>query len=135
MLFEELVEQYCVYRFVAYGLDLAFGIASHQVGIHFFHFLSDESKHDGAIGFNLLFITEGDRFERQDGFASLVHKFDLVLEPSRGDKRADLVVGIDVNCPARRGRGINISNPGGVALASNPSDASADTDIATAGRK
>jgi hypothetical protein len=35
---------------------------------------------------------EGDRFKRQDGFAGLVHGLDLVLEASRGDKGADLVV-------------------------------------------
>ena len=86
-----------------------------------------------AIGFNLLFITEGDRFKRQNRFARLVHRLNLVLESSRGDKRADLVVGIDVNCPGRRDRGVNISDPGGVALASNPKNACADTDIATAG--
>ena len=44
------------------------------------------------LWFNLLFITEGDRFKRQNRFARFVHGFDLVLEPSRGDKRADLVV-------------------------------------------
>ena len=132
MFFEEFVEQHRVYRVVAHGLHLAFVITSHQLRIHLFYFLGDESKHCGAIKFNLLFITEGDRLKRQNRFARFVHGLNLVLEPSRGDKRADLVVGIDVNCSARRDRGVNISDPSGVALASNPQDGRADADIAAA---
>ena len=64
-------------------------------------------------------MMKGNRFERQDGFTSPVHRSDLVLEPARGDKGADLVVGIDVNCPARRDRGVNIFDPSGITLASN----------------
>jgi len=60
---------------------------------------------------------ETDRFERQNGFAGLVHGLNLLLKTSRGDKRADLVVGIDVNCSARCDRGVNVFDPGGVALA------------------
>src|SRR4029077_2998422 len=95
--------------------------------------LSDEPKHDGAIGFNFLSIMEGHRFKRQDGFTDLVHGLDLVLEPARGNKRAHFVVGIAVNCSAKCDRGVNIFDPSGVALASNPQDTVADTDIATAG--
>ena len=84
----------------------------------------------GSISF---FIMEGDRFKRHDGFAGLVHGFDLVLESPRGDECADLVVGIDVNWPAGCDRGVNISDPGGVALASNPRDARTNIDIVTAG--
>ena len=61
--------------------------------------------HDRAVRFNLLFIMEGNRLQRQDGFAGRVYGLDLLLEPARGDKRADLVVRIDVNCSARRDRG------------------------------
>ena len=34
----------------------------------------------------------------------------LVIKPARGDKCADLVVGIDVNRPARRDRVVNCAN-------------------------
>ena len=71
-------------------------------------------------GIQLVLVAEGHRFERQDRFARLVHGLDLVLEPARGDKGADLVIGIDVNRPARRHRGVNISYPSGIALASIP---------------
>ena len=67
-----------------------------------------------------------------DGFAGFVHGLDLVLEPARGDERAHFVVGTDVNCSARRDRGINVFDPGGVAFASNPQDTVANTDIAIA---
>ena len=44
-----------------------------------------------------------------------------------------LAVGIDVNSPARCGREVNVSDSGGVALASNPRDARINIDIVTAG--
>ncbi len=133
MLFEKFVEQHRVHRFVAHCLGLAFLIPSDQVGIHFFHVLGNESKHNGAIGFNLLFIMEGDRFKRQDGFAGLVHGLDLLLEPARGHKGADFVIGVNVNRSARCDRGVNVFDSGGVALARNSQDPVADTNIATAG--
>ena len=33
-----------------------------------------------------------DRFERQDGFAGLIHRFNIFLKPARGADRAELAV-------------------------------------------
>jgi hypothetical protein len=44
MFFEELVQQHCVYRFVADGIGLFVGVAHHQIRLHLFDFLSNETK-------------------------------------------------------------------------------------------
>ncbi len=44
VLFEKLVEQHGVHRFVADGVNLALGIASHQIGVHLFHVLGYETE-------------------------------------------------------------------------------------------
>ena len=44
VLFEELVEQHRVHRFVAHGVDLAVLIAHHQIRIYLCHFLGDQTK-------------------------------------------------------------------------------------------
>jgi hypothetical protein len=54
MLFKELVEQHRVDRLVAHRVNLAFGIASHEIGVHFFHFLGYEAKLRDALGIKLL---------------------------------------------------------------------------------
>ena len=46
-----------------------------------------------ALGVKLALVTEGDRFEREDGFARPVHRFGLRLETLRRDDRAELAVG------------------------------------------
>lgn len=135
MLFQELVEQHRVDGFVAHCFGRAFLIASPQFGIHFFYFLGNEAKHLGPIVFNLLLVSKANRSKRQNRFAGLLHRLDLLLEPARRHKRADLVACRDVNGPPTGNRSINISDPGGVAFASNSEDALADADIAAAGRK
>ena len=44
MFFEELVEQHCVHRFVAHGVNLAGFVASHQVRINLRHLLGHKSE-------------------------------------------------------------------------------------------
>jgi hypothetical protein len=63
-----------------------------------------------TIGVDLLLVAEGDRFERENRFAHVVHRFDLVLETLRGGRHAKLTVGIYNNryavwngCPADPG--------------------------------
>ena len=80
MLFEELIEQHRIDCLVAYRVNFAFGIPSHEVGIHSCHVLSHKAKLRHAIGIKLFFVAERDRFERQDRFTCLVHRLDLVLE-------------------------------------------------------
>ena len=104
MLFEELVEQHRVHRFVAHGVRLALLVASHQIGVHLFHLLGHEAELRDAVGVKLVLVAEGDRFEREDRFARLVHRLDRVLETRRGDDRAELTVGIDDYAYASRPR-------------------------------
>ena len=67
MLFEELIEHHRVDRFVAHTLDLAFVTTTrHQIGIHFFHFLGDESPLWALIWIKVLVVAEGNRFEHEE---------------------------------------------------------------------
>ena len=92
MFFEELVQQHRVHRFVAHAVNLAFCIASHQIGVHLFHFLGNKAKPRGTLGINLVLVAEGDWFKAEERLACLVHRLNLLLEATRGGKRADLVV-------------------------------------------
>ena len=93
MLFEELVEQHRVHRFVAHCVGLALSSPSHQVGVYFFHFLGHQPKLRDALGIKFLLVAESDWFECEDRFARLIHRFDCVLEiaprrkPSQADRR------------------------------------------------
>ena len=71
MLFEELVEQHRVYRFVAHGVELSFFIPHHQVRIDLFYFFGHKTELRDALRINLLLVTEGDWLKREDRFAGL----------------------------------------------------------------
>src|SRR6266404_2587558 len=99
MLFEELVQQHRVHRFVAYGVNLSLGVASHQIGVHLFHLLSDKTELWDALGIKLFLVAEGNRPEREDGFTRPVHGLDCVLETHRGGwADAQLTSATYVNC-------------------------------------
>jgi predicted xylose isomerase-like sugar epimerase len=66
MFLEEFIKQHRVHRFVANGERLALLIASHLIGVHLFHLLSNEAELRDAIGVKLVLVAEGDRFERKD---------------------------------------------------------------------
>jgi hypothetical protein len=71
-------------------------------------------------------------------FARSVHGLNLLLEPSRGDKRADLVVRSDENISAIHERRVNIADADVVTLASNPQTPSpriAMSDVGTVAAK
>src|SRR2546426_7547280 len=97
MFFEELVEQHRVHRLVAHGVDLSFGVASHEIGVDLFHVFSHETKLRDAIGVNLLLVAETPWFKRKDGFARLVDGLDLIFETLRGGCRAKLTGGVYFN--------------------------------------
>src|SRR5204863_8689470 len=50
-----------------------------------------------AIGINVFLVAEGDRFERKDRFARLVHRLDLGLETRRRSGGAELAFGVYEN--------------------------------------
>src|SRR5205823_13431055 len=85
---------------------------------------------------------EGHRFQPENSFARLVHRFDLVLETLRGGRRAKLTGGVYFNGCAGHCCPIDARNKGfclcsGLADANRPgftSDPSiADIDVVTAG--
>src|SRR5436190_709670 len=92
--FEELVEQHRVHRLVAHGVHLPLGVASHQSGVHFFYLLGHQTKLRDALRVKVVFVAEGHRFERENRFAHLVHRLDLVLETLRGNCRAEVTAAI-----------------------------------------
>jgi len=95
VLFQELVEQHRVHRFVANRVRLSFVVASHQIGIYFFHVLSNEAELRDALEVKLVLVAEGHRFQCEDRFARFVHRLDRILETLRRDDRAQLTVSID----------------------------------------
>src|SRR5260370_22429507 len=94
MLFEKLVEQHRVHRFVANRVNLPGGIENYQVRIHLFYLLSYQAELRDALGVKLVLVAEGHRFERENRFARLVHRLDRFLEPGRGWCRAKLAAAI-----------------------------------------
>jgi CRP-like cAMP-binding protein len=58
----------------------------------------------GACAGDLLLVPEGDWFERKEGFAGLIHRFNLFFKPPRRDHRAKFAVEINEHRSAPRGR-------------------------------
>ena len=88
MRFEKLVQQHRVHSVVANRVNLAICVASHEGWVHLFHVLSHQAKLWDALGIKVFLVMEGHWFEREDGFARLVHRFDRFLETLRGNYRA-----------------------------------------------
>ena len=95
-----------------------------------------------ALRVKLVLVAEGHRLKREDRFARLVHRLDLVLETRRGSGRAEVTVGIHDDryasgngCPADAGdKGGRLrslrADADGVGLASNARVADIDIVIA-----
>ena len=133
MFLEEFIEQHGIDRFVADGLWFSFLVARDQLRADLSHLLGDQTKRERLRRIGVFLVTEGDRFERKESFAAAVHRLDVMFEPARRGKCADLVVGIDVNRAAIGDRGVNIANARGVAFTCDAVNARADADIAAAG--
>jgi hypothetical protein len=56
----------------------------------------------GLFGVCVL-VMKLDRFERQDDFAALIHRFNVFLKAARGVARAELAVGVHDHILCRRG--------------------------------
>ena len=72
VLFEKLVEQRCVHRVVANGVNLPFCIACDEIGIYLFRVLGNEAELRRLVGIDFLLVTKRDRLQPQDCFARLV---------------------------------------------------------------
>src|SRR5262245_52212831 len=81
---KEFIEQHGVDSIVSQALDLPFAIPDHQLGIDFRHLLSDEAIVTTLAFIDLLLIPIGDRFERKEGLAGVVHPFDVLFVALRG---------------------------------------------------
>src|SRR5436190_16493799 len=84
---EKLVKQHCVDLLVANGFGLAFRVAPNQIGIHFGHFLRDQSKGNRLRLIILFVIAEADRLKRIDRFTGFVHWLNVMFVPARRDVR------------------------------------------------
>src|SRR4029453_11440606 len=64
------------------------------MGTHLLDLFSNKAELRDAIGVEIWLVAEGNRLQRKDRFARLVHRFDCFLESRRGDNRAELTVWI-----------------------------------------
>jgi hypothetical protein len=103
VLFQKLVEQHRVDLVVAHRVDFAFTVADDQVGIHLFHILGHQPKLRHALRVNLLLIMEGNGLEREERFAGLVHRLNVIFEPPGRNNGAQLTRSIndDGGCSGR----------------------------------
>jgi len=74
MLFEKLIKQQRVDRFVTDSIRLALAIAYHQIGIYPFHIFGYESKTLSAVRIDLLFVSEFNRLKGEEGFAGSIDR-------------------------------------------------------------
>ena len=92
MFFKELVEQHRVHRIVSDGVKLTFCIPNHQVRVYFCNFLGNQTELRCPSLVTL--VVEGNRLKRQDGFTSVSHHGNVVLESHRRAGRAELTEGV-----------------------------------------
>src|SRR5439155_22604354 len=120
-------------------------VASDQIGIHLFDFLSHEAELRDALGIELFLITEDDWLEREDRFTGLIHRLNVVLEARRGRNRPQAPIAIDHHRDAAGHRCIPDAGDHGFRLGSLLADADgiglasyslvANIDVVTAGSK
>ncbi len=92
VLFEKLVKQHRVNRFVADGVDVALGVMGHQVGVHLRHFLGYEAELRDPRLIQLGLVTEGHGTQSQERLTGGAHVGDVRLEPARREKDAQLAL-------------------------------------------
>src|SRR5207253_3526972 len=95
---------------------LALLIAHYEIGIHFGHFLGDQTKLRRA--FLVALVVKRHWLEHQDGFTGFVHRLNLLFEPPGGAGSPKLAVdGHDDwhRGGAYSGCAINIADPSAVA--------------------
>ena len=86
MLFEELVEQHRVHLRRSARCRVFLPYRAPQVGVHLFHFLGHEAELRDAFWINLLLVTEGHWFEREN--TSLALSIGLISSLKRSEEGA-----------------------------------------------
>src|ERR1041385_7033609 len=114
MLFQKLIEQHRIDRFVTDGLWFSFFVTGDQVRADFSHILGDQTKRERLVRVEIFFVTVRDWLEQINARAGFLHRLDIFLEPARRRKGSDLVVGIDVKPAALWDGSVNIANARGV---------------------
>src|SRR5205823_8638539 len=112
VVFEELVQQHCVYGVVAHSVRYACSIASYDGVVDLFHFLGHEAKLRKTLGIKLFLVKECDWLKREDRFACLVHWLDLRFETLRGGCRAKLAGSVYFNGNTHYSCSIDTSDEG-----------------------
>ena len=102
MLFQELIEQHHIHRFVTDGVDVALGVMGHQVRIHLRYLLSDEAELRDTQLVQLRLVMEGDGPQGQERLTGSGHISDVGFETARGKKHAQLAVIIHVTRASTR---------------------------------
>src|SRR5437899_7676810 len=105
MLFEKFVKQHRVHCFVAHAVRSSLIVTGHEIRIYLFYFLCHKTELWNALGVKVVLVTERHRFERENRFARLVHRLDLLLVTIGGKDRAEVTVGIDYHSYAFRDYG------------------------------
>src|ERR1051326_1902873 len=95
MFFQKLVQQHCIYLIVSHGVRFTVSIPSHEVRIYLLNVLGHKSKVGNALRVNLVLVPKRNWFEREDRFAGLVHRFDVILEALRGYYCTKVTIGQD----------------------------------------
>src|SRR4029077_18014465 len=78
VLFQKLVEQHRVNGLVAHAIGLPLLVANDQVGVDRFYVFGNETELRYTCW--VLLVLEGDRFQREDRVARVIHWFNVVLE-------------------------------------------------------
>jgi hypothetical protein len=140
VLFEKLVEQHRVHHLVAHAFQLAFIVAIHQSGVHFFHLLGDQAKSERLRRIKLLFKTEADRLKQVKRLTRRGKGFDVLLVTLRrnnssmsksavAESDCDVIVNACAKILRQR---VHIADPGGIAYPNYPKHIRADAEIAAA---
>src|SRR5205823_5189415 len=95
----------------------------YQVRINLGHLLSDQTKLPDPSRIKLFLVAEGNWLERQDRFTCLIHWLDVLLEPRRGSRCAQVSLVIYNHADTARYRHTANSGDIGVGLSSAGADA------------
>jgi hypothetical protein len=83
MLFEKLIEQHRVDRFVANGLWFSGLVASDEGGVN--SASSAIAEESACVGSMMFFVAKRDRLQREERFAGVAHRLDFLLIASGGE--------------------------------------------------
>src|SRR5260370_24864347 len=92
--FEKFIEQHRVDRVVANCERLPVAVENYEIRIHFRHVLCDQSELRDSSGIDVVLVAKGHRLEREDRFARLVHRSDVLFETLGGGGYAKLAISI-----------------------------------------